>query len=57
VRKKIIVLKIVSNKLIQITPFVSSSLEQEKQKTSTLSKDQVVQIIINDLKPTGKSFK
>ena len=43
--------------MIQITPFVSSSLEQEAQKASALSEDQVVQIIITDLKPTGKSFK
>ena len=39
--------------MIQITPFVSSSLEQEAQKASALSEDQVVQIIITDLKPTG----
>ena len=39
--------------MIQITPFVSSSLEQEAQKASLLSEDQVVQIIITDLKPTG----
>merc|ERR1711935_615946 len=38
--------------MIQITPFVSSSLEQEAQKASALSEDQVVQIIITDLKPT-----
>ena len=42
--------------MIQITPFVSSSLEQEAQKASALSEDQVVQIIITDLKPTGKSY-
>jgi len=38
--------------MIQITPFVSSSLEQEAQKATALSEDQVVQIIITDLKPT-----
>ena len=43
--------------MIQITPFVSSSLEQEAQKASALSEDQVVQIIITDLKPTGMYLK
>ena len=42
--------------MIQITPFVSSSLEQEAQKASALSEDQVVQIIITDLKPTGNYY-
>ena len=42
--------------MIQITPFVSSSLEQEAQKATALSEDQVVQIIITDLKPTGTYY-
>ena len=42
--------------MIQITPFVSSSLEQEAQKATALSEDQVVQIIITDLKPTGNYY-
>jgi len=38
--------------MIEITPFVSNALQQEVQKASLLSEDQVVQIIITDLKPT-----
>merc|ERR1712212_340764 len=38
--------------MIELTPFVSSALEQEVQKASTLSEAQVVEIIITDLKPT-----
>merc|ERR1711997_650199 len=50
-------LKIDANELtdeimIKITPFVSGALEQEVQKATTLTEDQVVQIIITDLKPT-----
>ena len=43
--------------MIELTPFVSSALEQEVQKASSLSEAQVVQIIITDLKPTGKVSK
>jgi len=38
--------------MIQITPFVTTALKQEAEKASALSEDQVVQIIITDLKPT-----
>ena len=41
--------------MIQITPFVTTALKQEAEKASALSEDQVVQIIITDLKPTGKN--
>jgi hypothetical protein len=43
--------------LIQITPFVSSSLEQKVQKTSTLSKDQGVKINITQGAICGKTGK
>ena len=42
--------------IIEITPFVSSALEQEVQKASSLSEAEVVQIIITDLKPTGTNI-
>ena len=39
--------------MINIRPFVTAALEQEVQTATTLTEDQVVQIIITDLKPTG----